>query len=67
MVKSHLERGARCRGKALTPGGFIELALDNGVDLISICNATEHSSIEMVKYYDGRDKLKITQFSQYST
>lgn len=37
---------------------FIELALDNGVDLISICNATGHSSIEMVKYYDSRDKLK---------
>ncbi|MBA6348105.1 site-specific integrase [Colwellia sp. BRX8-9] len=37
---------------------FIELALDNGADLISICNATGHSSIEMVKYYDGRDKLK---------
>jgi site-specific recombinase XerD len=37
---------------------FIELALDNDVDLISICNATGHGSIEMVKYYDGRDKLK---------
>lgn len=37
---------------------FIELALDNGEDLISICNATGHNSIEMVKYYDGREKLK---------
>jgi integrase/recombinase XerC len=37
---------------------FIEIALDNGVDLISICNATGHNSIDMVKYYDGRDKLK---------
>ena len=37
---------------------FIELALDNGDDLISICNATGHGSVEMVKYYDTRSRLK---------
>lgn len=37
---------------------FIELALNNGDDLISICNATGHSTIEMIKYYDTRDSLK---------
>ena len=37
---------------------FIELALDNGDDLIAICNATGHESVEMVKYYDTRDRLK---------
>lgn len=37
---------------------FIELSLDNNEDLISIANATGHASIEMIKYYDTRDKLK---------
>jgi len=37
---------------------FIEHALDLGSDLVSIANATGHSSIEMVKYYDTRDRLK---------
>lgn len=37
---------------------FIELSLDNGEDLIAICNATGHSTIDMVKYYDTRDRLK---------
>lgn len=48
--------------KKITPHSlrktFIELALDNGEDLISICNATGHSTVEMVKYYDTRDRLK---------
>lgn len=43
--------------KKLTPHSlrktFIELALDNGDDLIAICNATGHESVEMV-----RDRLK---------
>jgi hypothetical protein len=34
------------------------LSLDNGEDLIAICNATGHSTIDMVKYYDTRDRLK---------
>ena len=37
---------------------FIELALDNGDNLISIANATVHNSIDMISYYDTRDKLK---------
>ena len=48
--------------KKITPHSlrktFIELALDNGDDLIAICNATGHNSVEMVKYYDTRDRLK---------
>jgi len=48
--------------KKITPHSlrktFIELALDNGDDLIAICNATGHNSVEMVKYYDTRDSLK---------
>ena len=49
-------------GKNITPHSFrktfIELALNNNQDFISIINATGHTSIEMVKYYDTRDKLK---------
>ncbi|WP_237380684.1 tyrosine-type recombinase/integrase [Sulfidibacter corallicola] len=37
---------------------FVELALTRGNDLVSIANATGHSTIEMVKYYDTRDYLK---------
>lgn len=48
--------------KKITPHSlrktFIELALDNGDDLISIANATGHSTVEMIKYYDTRDRLK---------
>lgn len=48
--------------KNITPHSFrktfIELALNNNQDFISIINATGHTSIEMVKYYDTRDKLK---------
>lgn len=49
-------------GKAATPHSFrksfIELALNNQEDFISIINATGHSTVEMVKYYDTRDTLK---------
>lgn len=49
-------------GKKITPHSlrktFIEQALNNNEDLISICNATGHNSIEMVKYYDTRDRIK---------
>jgi integrase/recombinase XerC len=49
-------------GKRATPHSFrksfIEIALNNGEDFISIMNATGHSTVEMVKYYDGRDTLK---------
>ena len=48
--------------KNITPHSFrktfIEQALNNNQDFISIINATGHTSIEMVKYYDTRDKLK---------
>jgi len=48
--------------KKITPHSlrktFIELALNNGDDFISICNATGHSTVEMIKYYDTRDSLK---------
>ena len=37
---------------------FIEIALNNSEDFISIINATGHSTVEMVKYYDTRDTLK---------
>jgi integrase/recombinase XerC len=37
---------------------FIELALNNGDDFISICNGTGHNTVEMIKYYDTRSRLK---------
>jgi len=49
-------------GRSITPHSmrktFIELALNNQEDFISIINATGHSTVEMVKYYDTRDSLK---------
>lgn len=49
-------------GKKATPHSFrksfIEIALNNSEDFISIINATGHSTVEMVKYYDTRDTLK---------
>ena len=49
-------------GKQATPHSFrksfIEMALNNQEDFISIINATSHSTVEMVKYYDTRDTLK---------
>jgi len=49
-------------GKDATPHSFrksfIEMALNNQEDFISIINATGHSTVEMVKYYDTRDTLK---------
>ncbi|MFT7528244.1 MAG: integrase/recombinase XerD [Arenicella sp.] len=49
-------------GKRATPHSFrktfIELALNNQEDFISIINATGHATVEMVKYYDTRDTLK---------
>lgn len=49
-------------GKRATPHSFrksfIEMALNNQEDFISIINATGHSTVEMVKYYDTRDTLK---------
>lgn len=48
--------------KNITPHSFrktfIEFALNNKQDFISIINATGHTNIEMVRYYDTRDKLK---------
>lgn len=48
--------------KNITPHSFrktfIELALNNKEDFISIINATGHATVEMVKYYDTRDTLK---------
>ena len=49
-------------GKKATPHSFrksfIEMALNNQEDFISIINATGHATVEMVKYYDTRDTLK---------
>ena len=60
MVKKKVS--AVIKGKHATPHSFrktfIEIALDNNEDFISIVNATGHSTVEMVKYYDTRDKLK---------
>lgn len=48
--------------KNITPHSFrktfIELALNNREDFISIINATGHATVEMIKYYDTRDALK---------
>lgn len=48
--------------KNITPHSFrktfIEIALNNKEDFISIINATGHATVEMVKYYDTRDTLK---------
>lgn len=48
-------------GQKITPHSFrktfIETALDQNISLINISNATGHSSVEMIKYYDGRNKL----------
>jgi integrase/recombinase XerC len=50
------------KGKKATPHSFrksfIEIALNNQEDFISIINATGHTTVEMVKYYDTRDTLK---------
>lgn len=52
----------RFPGRSITPHSFrktfIELALNNNEDFISIINATGQSTVEMVKYYDTRDRLK---------
>jgi len=49
------------KGKRATPHSFrksfIEMALNNNEDFISIINATGHATVEMVKYYDTRDTL----------
>jgi len=49
-------------GKYATPHSFrksfIEMALNNQEDFISIINATGHATVEMVKYYDTRNTLK---------
>ena len=51
-----------CPEKRITPHSlrktFIEQALNNNEDFISIINATGHSTVEMVKYYDTRNTLK---------
>lgn len=48
-------------GKKITPHSFrktfIEQALEKNISLINISNGTGHSSVEMIKYYDGRNKL----------
>ncbi len=50
------------KGKRATPHSFrksfIEIALNNNEDFISIINATGHATVEMVKYYDTRDTLR---------
>lgn len=49
--------------KKITPHSlrktFIEIALSNKKDFIEIINATGHSNIEMVNYYDWRNKLQV--------
>jgi len=48
-------------GRGITPHSlrksFIERALDQKIDLVSIMNATGHKSLEMIQYYDTRDVL----------
>jgi len=48
-------------GRGITPHSlrksFIEQALDQKIDLVSIMNATGHKSLEMIQYYDTRDVL----------
>lgn len=48
--------------KKITPHSlrktFIELALDSKEDYINIANATGHSTLEMIKYYDTRSRLE---------
>jgi len=60
IVKKSVAKVAN--GKKATPHSFrksfIEMALNNQEDFISIINATGHSTVEMVKYYDTRDSLK---------
>jgi len=62
LVKKIVSKVAN--GKRATPHSFrksfIEIALNNQEDFISIINATGHSTVEMVKYYDTRDTLKNT-------
>ena len=53
----------KCKiSKNITPHSlrktFIEMSLTNQQDYINIANATGHSTIEMIKYYDTRSKLK---------
>lgn len=37
---------------------FVKKALTKGLEPISICNSTGHSSIDLIKYYDTRSKVK---------
>lgn len=37
---------------------FVELALQKDIDIIKIMNATGHSSMKMIKYYQSLDKIK---------
>lgn len=48
--------------KKITPHSlrksFVEISLNNGEEVSGIMNATGHSSVDMVNYYDGRDSLE---------
>ena len=48
--------------KNITPhsfrASFVTVALENGEDPISIMNATAHSNVQMIRYYDRRNELK---------
>lgn len=48
--------------KHITPHSFrksfIEISLTAGVDISSIRNATGHTNLDALRYYDGRDEIK---------
>lgn len=48
--------------KNITPHSFrkafIEIALNNNQNFINICNATWHTDVNLIKYYDTRDVVK---------
>lgn len=60
VVKRYCKKLNIC--KNITPHSlrktFIELALNNNENFINICNATGHSNVDLIRYYDTRSSIE---------